>query len=58
MSDQWVPRPAPTQADPSLLPEGDFWTWGCGRCGATVQGGRAGLDAHVRTVHPDRMGQP
>jgi len=46
------PEPAPAQLDPGLLPPSDQWLWSCPYCPATTQGGRAGLTAHLATVHP------
>ncbi|MEV1040432.1 hypothetical protein AB0J01_27835 [Streptomyces sp. NPDC050204] len=35
----------------------EYFTWSCHRpwCGLLVQGGRAGLAAHIRTCHPEGM---
>lgn len=37
--------------DPTQLPEGDHWTWTCGTCHTTIQGGRTGLALHTATVN-------
>jgi hypothetical protein len=42
----------PPQMDsPAKLPDGDFWAWVCPVCHLCMQGGRAGLNAHMAVVH-------
>ena len=37
--------------NPSLLPQGDHWNWGCPECHTAIQGGRVGLALHINVVH-------
>ncbi|MDH6710795.1 hypothetical protein P3T27_007546 [Kitasatospora sp. MAA19] len=43
--------PSPAQLEPWRLPKDDQWSHGCPRCYLVCQGGRAGLTAHLATVH-------
>ncbi|MEV0616155.1 hypothetical protein AB0I81_22770 [Nonomuraea sp. NPDC050404] len=45
-------RPHPHPLKPEDLEPGDHWTRACPHCPAYVQGGRAGLGAHIGVVHP------
>ncbi len=42
-----------TMDGPHKLPRGDHWTWTCPErnCNLVTQGGRAGLNAHLKVVH-------
>lgn len=46
------------KADDLVAEAGDPFGWSCGEknCGAHIQGGTAGLNAHRRTVHGDSYG--
>ncbi|MFB7900578.1 hypothetical protein ACFC1B_30215 [Streptomyces xiamenensis] len=50
-------RPHEHPLTPAELPAGDDWYRGCPNCHLLIQGGRAGLAAHQRTVH-SRAGDP
>lgn len=44
---------AAAQLDPSKLADGDTWTWTCALCSLVAQGGRGGLEAHMKTCHSE-----
>lgn len=41
----------PVMTDPSLLRKYERWWRVCPDCGMRLQGGQAGLDAHLLVVH-------